>query len=76
MKNLLGRGRSDEAVDVDVDEGGHQELAVEPIHDPAVSGNDVAEILKQINFFYIEKRKFLRYWMGQTNFKIFLDILN
>jgi len=48
LKNFLWRSRSDEAVDVDVDEGGHQELAVEPIHDAAVARNDIAEILKQI----------------------------
>ncbi len=32
-------------MDVDVDEGGHQELTVEPVHDAAVSGDDVAKVL-------------------------------
>ena len=41
----LARGRNiDEAVDVYVDEGGHQELTVEPVHDSSMSRNDVAEV--------------------------------
>ena len=32
-------------MDVDVDEGGHQELAVKPVHDPPVAGNDVPKVL-------------------------------
>ena len=36
--------RRDEAGNVDVHEGGHQELAVETIHDAAVAGYDVAEV--------------------------------
>ena len=35
----------DEALDVDVDEGGHEELTIEPVHDASVTGDDVAEIL-------------------------------
>ena len=30
---------------VDVYEGGHEELAVEPVHDAAVAGDDVAKVL-------------------------------
>ena len=33
-------------MDVDVDESGHEELAVETVHDAAVAGDDVAEILR------------------------------
>ena len=35
-----------EAGDVDVHECGHQELAVEPVHQTAVSRNGVAKILQ------------------------------
>ena len=46
LQYFLRGGCSDEAVDVDVDEGGHEELAVEPVHDATVAGNDVTEILE------------------------------
>jgi hypothetical protein len=46
LKNFLRRRRPDEAVDVHVDEGGHQELAVEPVHDAAVAWDDVTKVLK------------------------------
>ena len=36
-------------MDVDVDEGGHEELAVEPVHDAAVPRNDIAKILNETN---------------------------
>ena len=48
LHQFLRARRPDEAVDVDVDEGGHEELAVEPVHDAAVPGNDVAKILNQM----------------------------
>lgn len=37
----------DEAGYVDVCEGGHQVLTVEPVHDAAVSGDGVGEVLKE-----------------------------
>lgn len=43
----------DEAGDVDVDEGGHEVLAVEPVHDAAVTRDGVGKILKQVQ----EKKK-------------------
>lgn len=45
LQQLLRRGGADEAGDVHVDEGGHEELAVEPVHDAAVAGDHVAEVL-------------------------------
>ena len=42
--HLSRSGNIDEAVDVNIHEGRHQELTVEPVHDPSVSGNNVAEI--------------------------------
>ena len=45
LHEFLRARRPNEAVDVDVDEGRHQELAVEPVHDAAVTRDDVAEIL-------------------------------
>jgi len=45
LENFLRRRGPDETVDVDVDEGGHEELAVEPVHDATVARNDVTEIL-------------------------------
>lgn len=38
----------DEAGDVDVDEGGHEVLAVEPVHDAAVTRDGVGKILKRV----------------------------
>ena len=35
-------------MDVDVDEGGHEELAVEPVHDATVPRNDVPKILNEM----------------------------
>ena len=46
LHELLRWSRPDERVDVDVDESGHEELAVETVHDAAVAGDDVAEILR------------------------------
>lgn len=37
----------DEAGDVDVDEGGHEILAVKPVHDAAVAWDGVCKILKR-----------------------------
>ena len=34
----------DKAVDVNVHEGRHQELTVEPVHDPSMSGNYIAKV--------------------------------
>lgn len=51
LKDLLRTLRFDEAGNVDVDEGGHQELAIESVHDATVSGNNVSEILKK--FFHV-----------------------
>ena len=48
LHQFLWACRPYEAVDVDVDEGGHEELAVEPVHYAAVPGNDVAKILNKI----------------------------
>lgn len=36
-----------EAGDVDVNECGHQKLAIESVHDSAMPGNDVTEILQK-----------------------------
>jgi len=44
LDQLLGGGGADEAVDINVDEGRHQELAIETIHDSSVSWNNVPEI--------------------------------
>lgn len=46
LKDFLWWCGLDEAADVDVDEGGHQELAVEAIHDATVAGDDVTEVLE------------------------------
>jgi hypothetical protein len=46
-QQLLRTVGLDEATDVHVDERGHQELTVEPIHYASVSGDHVAEILSQ-----------------------------
>ena len=45
LEYLVRRGRLDERGDVDVDESGHQELAVEPVHDPTVTGDQVTKVL-------------------------------
>ncbi len=45
LNELLRRGSPDEAVDVDVDKGSHEELAVKAVHDAAVTRNDVAKVL-------------------------------
>merc|ERR1711909_22209 len=43
---LLSRsGYVDEAVDVDIDKGGHEELAVKPVHDTPMSRYQVTKIL-------------------------------
>lgn len=34
----------DEAVDVHIHESGHQELTVEPVHNPAMTGDQISEI--------------------------------
>ena len=47
LNKLLRRGLSDEAADVHIDKGGHEELAVEPVHDPTVPRDDVSEILER-----------------------------
>lgn len=46
LQQLGRRSGSDEAGNVDVDKCGHQELAVESVHDASVSGDHVSEILK------------------------------
>lgn len=35
----------DEAVDVNIDKGSHEELTVKPVHDATVTGDDVTEVL-------------------------------
>lgn len=45
LQQLLRSSGADEAGDVDVDEGGHQELTVEAVHDAAVPGDHVSEVL-------------------------------
>lgn len=47
----------DEAGDVDVDEGGHEVLAVEPVHDAAVTRDGVGKILQQVQKKKEEKGK-------------------
>ena len=56
LHQFLRARRPYEAVDVDVDESGHQELAVEPVHDAAVPGNDVAKILNKRYVIKIQNR--------------------
>ena len=36
-----------ECVNVDVDKGSHQKLAVESVHQTAVSGNNVSKVLQE-----------------------------
>ena len=48
LHQFLRARRPDEAVDVDVDEGGHEELAVEPVHDATVPRNYVPKILNEM----------------------------
>lgn len=51
FKRLLNRPPlllPDEAGDVNVDEGGHEVLAVKPIHDAPVTRDGVGKILKQV----------------------------
>ena len=45
LKELLWRSSPNKAVDVDVDKSGHEELAVEPIHDSTMARNDITEVL-------------------------------
>ena len=54
LHQLLRARRPDEAVDVDVDEGGHEELAVEPVHDAAVPRNYVSKILNNMKHSWFE----------------------
>ena len=42
--HLSRSGNIDEAVDVNIHEGRHQELTVEPVHDSSMSRNDVTEV--------------------------------
>ena len=42
--HLSRSGNIDEAVDVNIHEGRHQELTVEPVHYSSVSGDDVSKI--------------------------------
>lgn len=44
-QQLLRRHRPNEARDVHVDEGGHQELTVEAVHNPTMSRDHVAKVL-------------------------------
>lgn len=44
---VTSRRLPDEAGDVDVREGGHQVLAVESVHDAAVSGDGAGKVLQQ-----------------------------
>ena len=48
LQDLVGRGRLDERRNVDVDEGGHQKLAVEAVHDAAVTRDQVTEVLQSV----------------------------
>ena len=48
LQNLVWRWRLDERRYVDVDEGGHQKLAVEAVHDAAVTGDQVTEVLSPV----------------------------
>ena len=48
LHQFLWACRPYEAVDVDVDEGGHEELAVEPVHDATVPRNYVSKILNNM----------------------------
>lgn len=51
MQQFLWCSGTDEAGDVDVDEGGHQELAVESVHNATVPRDHVAEVLtNHINY--------------------------
>lgn len=45
IEQLHRRGRSDKAVKVDVHEGGHDHLAVEPVHEAAVARDGITEVL-------------------------------
>ena len=42
--HLSRSGNIDEAVDVNIHEGRHQELTVEPVHESSMSGDDVSKI--------------------------------
>ena len=44
LTHLARRRDVDEGVDVDIDKGGHQELAVKPVHDAAMAGDDVSKV--------------------------------
>ena len=46
LKYFLWRCRSNEAVDVNIDKCGHQELTIETVHDTTVTGDDVTKVLK------------------------------
>jgi hypothetical protein len=39
-------------VDVDVNEGGHEELTIKPVHNATVAGDDVAKVLGNIRSNY------------------------
>ena len=43
--DLPGCGDVDEAVDVNIDKGGHQELTVKPVHDSSMSRDQVTKVL-------------------------------
>ena len=43
--HLSGSLNVDEAVNVDIDKGGHEELTVKPVHDTTVTRDNVTEIL-------------------------------
>ena len=45
LHEFLRARRPYEAVDVDVDEGRHEELAIESIHDAPVAWDDVPKVL-------------------------------
>lgn len=56
----------DEAGNVDVDESGHEVLAVETVHNAAVTRDGVGKILRQVKKKRGEKGKFQEVIEGQS----------
>ena len=46
IEEVVGRGPAHKAVQVDVHKRGHDQLAVEAVHEAAVAGNGAAEVLE------------------------------
>lgn len=49
LQQFLRCRGTNEAGDVDIDERGHQELAVEAVHDAAVAGDHVTKVLETVD---------------------------